>query len=93
MQVSVVNSGSTLAPKRHRERTELKVSINFIIVSLFLLCQTLIYIVCPLYNSEFAHFLLFIAPIFRGSKCLAYLVSGSALRNAIVDLVKCRKHF
>ncbi|KAF1748055.1 hypothetical protein GCK72_024522 [Caenorhabditis remanei] len=96
MQVSVVNSGTAaLAPRRTtRVSTELKVSINFIIVSLFLLIQTLIYNICTLYeDNKLCLFLLFIAPIFRGSKCLAYLVSGSALRNAIVNLVLCRKQF
>ncbi|PIC18611.1 hypothetical protein B9Z55_024444 [Caenorhabditis nigoni] len=96
MQVSVVNSGNAvLAPRRTtRVSTELKVSINFIIVSLFLLIQTLIYNICTLYeDNNLCLFLLFIAPIFRGSKCLAYLVSGSALRNAIANLVLCRKKF
>uniref|UniRef100_A0A1I7TJF4 7TM_GPCR_Srx domain-containing protein n=1 Tax=Caenorhabditis tropicalis TaxID=1561998 RepID=A0A1I7TJF4_9PELO len=95
MQVSVVNSGNTLAPRRTTKvSTELKVSINFIIVSLFLLTQTLIYNICTLYqDNPLCLFLLFIAPIFRGSKCLAYLVSGSALRNAIVNLIMCRKQF
>uniref|UniRef100_A0A1I7TJF5 7TM_GPCR_Srx domain-containing protein n=1 Tax=Caenorhabditis tropicalis TaxID=1561998 RepID=A0A1I7TJF5_9PELO len=93
--VSVVNSGNTLAPRRTTKvSTELKVSINFIIVSLFLLTQTLIYNICTLYqDNPLCLFLLFIAPIFRGSKCLAYLVSGSALRNAIVNLIMCRKQF
>ncbi|CAL2050225.1 hypothetical protein CAEBREN_13647 [Caenorhabditis brenneri] len=92
----VVNSGNqALAPRRSKGvSTELKVSINFIIVSLFLLVQTLIYNICTLYeDNTLCLFLLFIAPIFRGSKCLAYLVSGSALRNAIGNLIRCRKQY
>ncbi|CAI5454971.1 unnamed protein product [Caenorhabditis angaria] len=91
--VSAVNQPTNSSFSRSKISTELKVSLNFIIVSLFLLTQTLIYNICTLYDTPLCLFLLFIAPIFRGSKCLAYLVSGSALRTAIKNLIFCRKQF